>query len=555
MKTVTKRQKQIFILLLLGVIAVNVKRIFMDFEIDAEYAVAMSYRLAQGDKMFLQMWEPHQTSAFLSAFFIRIYLGLFHTTTGIVLYLNTIGVLLKVAVAGVVYKTLNKQVSKTPLIYGCLFFLAVNPKDIALPEFSNMQLWFSALLFCSLITYFKNQTKKQWLVVSAVLLCLEIISYPTCVIVYVAVLLCMLMYSQRKWLDILWTTLVCAVCGGGYLAYFAARMGVGAFVERISQIMAGDASHEKGMDVRLLEYGREIGSLLLWVMLFGLVAYVLSQGWKKLFVDRFWMIFLGLIFAADIVSIVLIAEDYPYLFIYVVIWLLGFAVQKNCQDTTKQIFRVGMSISLAGVFATAVLTNLSLYSTFGYGILGVAVSLLCLAEYVAQKREQTYLLVCLLPVFLLITIFRGGFITKPMNPEPTSVLDVRGIVKSGPAVGMMSTYMGPYMINTSMEEWQKYIKPDDSLLLVGGEFVHTLGYLYEDTEISIDSTICTPTYSEKLLTYWEENPKKYPTVIAVECWYGDLRVPQDSWIMQWITEEWQPTETIDGAYWRYYIKR
>ena len=142
-----------------------------------------------------------------------------------------------------------------------------------------------------------------------------------------------------------------------------------------------------------------------------------------------------------------------------------------------------------------------------------------------------------------------------MNPEPTSILDIRGIVKSGPAVGMMSTYMGPYMVNTSMKEWQQYIEPGDSLLLVGREFVHTLGYLYEDTKIAVPSTICTPTYSESLLEYWQENPDKYPTVIAVDCWYGDLRVDKDSWIMQWIEETWQPDEIIDGAYWRYYIKR
>ena len=43
--------------------------------------------------MFLQMWEPHQTSAYFSAFFIRIYMALFRTTTGIVVYLNTVGVI------------------------------------------------------------------------------------------------------------------------------------------------------------------------------------------------------------------------------------------------------------------------------------------------------------------------------------------------------------------------------------------------------------------------------------------------------------------------------
>lgn len=63
-----KKYRWLVILLVLGAVIVNVKKIFTDFMIDSEYAVALSYRLARGDEMFTQMWEPHQTSAFLGAF-------------------------------------------------------------------------------------------------------------------------------------------------------------------------------------------------------------------------------------------------------------------------------------------------------------------------------------------------------------------------------------------------------------------------------------------------------------------------------------------------------
>ena len=51
-----------------------IKGIFISSDIDESYALAQSYRLATGDKLFLHMWEPHQLSAFLSAIFIKIYL-------------------------------------------------------------------------------------------------------------------------------------------------------------------------------------------------------------------------------------------------------------------------------------------------------------------------------------------------------------------------------------------------------------------------------------------------------------------------------------------------
>ena len=55
-------------LLLAASIVATVKIIFFGFDIDEQYAVSMAYRLVQGDRMFLEMWEPHQTSAFFSVY-------------------------------------------------------------------------------------------------------------------------------------------------------------------------------------------------------------------------------------------------------------------------------------------------------------------------------------------------------------------------------------------------------------------------------------------------------------------------------------------------------
>lgn len=66
-------------LLLAASLIATVKIIFFGFDIDEQYAVSMAYRLVQGDRMFLEMWEPHQTSAFFSAAFLGIYVHIFHT--------------------------------------------------------------------------------------------------------------------------------------------------------------------------------------------------------------------------------------------------------------------------------------------------------------------------------------------------------------------------------------------------------------------------------------------------------------------------------------------
>lgn len=68
---------------------------FTNLSYDCEYQIAMAYRLLQGDKMFLEMWEPHQTSAFLPAALMWVYMKLFHTATGIALYLQICGICIR----------------------------------------------------------------------------------------------------------------------------------------------------------------------------------------------------------------------------------------------------------------------------------------------------------------------------------------------------------------------------------------------------------------------------------------------------------------------------
>ena len=60
--------------------------VFTNIGYDSEYQLAMAYRMIQGDSLITQMWEPHQTSAFLCAILMKLYIWITGTTTGIVLF-------------------------------------------------------------------------------------------------------------------------------------------------------------------------------------------------------------------------------------------------------------------------------------------------------------------------------------------------------------------------------------------------------------------------------------------------------------------------------------
>lgn len=575
-------EKWILRILVFGSILVNIKNIFTSLNVDVEYAIAMSYRMAQGDRMFLQMWEPHQTSAFLAAAFIKLYLLLFSTTTGIVVYMNLVGVCLKGAVTAVLYRSLKKYANQKTLLCICIFFFTINPKNILVPEFSNMQIWFSVLLFCSLLRYMECQEKKGWLLLAGVFLCLEALAYPSGVIVYFGVLLCLLWYARNRWSDILLLTGECIADACLYVSYFVFRMGLGEFLSNLAEIAMGDSSHGKNVFKKLSAYGRDSIQILTAMFLYAVLSYIAVRIYtflrsrknsgvqvrakKEWYITCYLLCYYVSVFidaiaittSQDSTSVLRTLQS--HLLLYLVWYLLGWKFSKYCDDAQRMAYTIGSVISLCGIASAIVLTNLPLITTLTYGILGVSVSLLsCASAKDVEKTISHSYRSWLLLAYSCIVVLRGGLALSSMTEYKASVFWVSGVVKSGPALGILSTYMGPYIVNTSMEEWKEYIESDDRVLIVGAGtgstgVVSTLGYLYESTEISIDSTISTPTYNEKLARYWEKNPQKYPNVVVVDCWYGELHIDENSWIMRWLEEDFQADRVIDGKYWRYYLK-
>lgn len=51
-----------------------IKSIWISLDIDEAYAVTLGYRMAQGDILVRDMWEPHQFSGFLAALLTAPYL-------------------------------------------------------------------------------------------------------------------------------------------------------------------------------------------------------------------------------------------------------------------------------------------------------------------------------------------------------------------------------------------------------------------------------------------------------------------------------------------------
>ena len=76
----------------------SVKVAMCGWIIDEGYAFAIGNRLLQGDLLFRDMWELHQTSGFAVEFFLWIYRNLTGTYDGEILFVRICGILLHLLV-------------------------------------------------------------------------------------------------------------------------------------------------------------------------------------------------------------------------------------------------------------------------------------------------------------------------------------------------------------------------------------------------------------------------------------------------------------------------
>ncbi len=215
--------------------------------------------------------------------------------------------------------------------------------------------------------------------------------------------------------------------------------------------------------------------------------------------------------------------------------LIGIHNRKRLSTDKFYFYLCGTVISLLQFVATLLLTNLELMASVPYLLIAVIMAFLPISEemeIINVKEVLRKLKIVVLFCGVLFLTFRNAYIIRPMNGDVSSILEIGGIVKKGPAIGVVSEYMGPYMQNESINEWEQYVKAGDSIYLIGGS-LDTLGYLYSDTTIAAPSLVPTPGYNDSVLEYWKMNPDNFPDVIIASCWYGKMNadLEEDSWIM------------------------
>lgn len=548
-KDINKYIPALFSLLWVFTILAVIKGIFADTGNDNSYAVIMSFGHLHGDRMFQEMWEVHQTSMYLTDLLMLVY-GIFVPSfEGVMLYLQVCGTVFSFLVAFFIYKIMKERIGNYPAQLMAIFYIIFRPKFTPFPEFSNMQYAFSVIIWLLLIKYFDNQKKKCMVVVTALVLCLQVLSYPGTLVTYVILSGIIFIYGKDKLKDFLILTGTCGLVGASYIAYFAIKIGLSRFVDNIRNILNAD-SHALGKYVTKSFALTSLGFPLLWVVCSLALAIIVSFiMWKKTAHKWFWPVFGGSLIAFDILFAFFVKGPNAKFFlraIYLVPAIMIIAALVRIHDLSendKFSFILGFALSAGSFLAALISSDLGAIWNLAFLCFGGVVSFLV---YGRNKKMMVWgFLIC-----AVVVAHRGLYIHSfAESVGRVKVWEIESRYQSGPNKGIVCDLGNVYRTKHNEAEHKLFITPDDTVLLVSGIWIDCDEYILMDADIANPNTVGAQNFNDTTVKYFELYPDKRPTVIAV-AYNADSNC---DYILEWLKKDYiEVGKGENWPQWTYY---
>lgn len=587
---INKSLNAVTAVIMAGSFLAALKCIIVGFQIDEEYAFTLSYRLIKGDRLLQEVWDPHQTSAFLLSVIEWIWIRITGSSDYIVIWSRVVTTILHFLVCFYLYKTFRLFIDRAEALLISLIIFNILPKNYIIPEFSLMMSWFLMLIMICLlrIEYFKRVEGASLRTVALPLLLGLfavglVLSYPSSVILIPFIIIYLIIKRKDHTKGTLLITLcTMAVCALAYMIYLLSYMSVAHMLDNAKEAIKACGSHGGGLTRHLKVLGKDAlvfaiggGGLAVASFIANGIAYLTGRIKDKKrgennrdcknnrlyscipFALRFTMtaavigLFVQVLLAAfPVIPMLYGYDNYHFFLIFLIPEVLYFIKYRP----RKSGITFSLILNFLGYIAIMILTNMNSFRSARYLTSAVAVSLLLLVIFARDHLNKgmiTYVKVFLTVIALGLTFYKG-ISYQGNSGDEWNITDARYVVNSGAAKSLITEYMTGYIFDKTYADWDRLIEDGDTVLVWD---TSSASYFNKDVSVGSYTTISTPTYYvESVEKYWSNNPNKYPDVIAVRCWFGELKMHDEAFI-SWIETEYDADEVIDTDYYRYYIRR
>lgn len=592
------------VLLVLSVLAV-IKTIFLSLDIDECYALAVSYRLATGERLFLDLWESHQLGGVFLAPFLWLYLKLAGTADYLVIYARVTGTLLHIITGVILYRTATGAGNMKKTFSLLLMFLHLNflPKWVQCPEFELQQYWCILLIFLCFYRYYHGEReKKRYLAAAGLLLVIQMLSYPALILLYPVYLLGIAGVGKRdgrregRGRRILGETALftagAAVPGVLFLAYLCSYMAPRQFFSYIGNIFQDESHTLVSAAVKWKIFGAQFLEILFPVFL--VMGISMAAGFSLSFLkdralekkDR-WKetVYIG---AALLLAALGIWQGAGCLFgnenQFFMAWrffavsLMGFLLYSAKKtDENRVCLWFGVLPGFMTLLSVLIMTNMDVNTSMAKMYIGVIAAVWMLGSRYETVEEEPDMPVSargtvkvwnvqktmrwergLVWAGVLCVLF-GLFVCKLVQMRVSGCMEVTVLapmrrIEAGPAKGIFMVEDTAQVLVDDYRVLTAVLTAEDKLLYIGSE---NIVYLWTKAQIATPSTQGTNAYNEMFIRYYEEHPEKLPTVIAVDKELGEnpayYNSPQNHIIYEWM-EQTGYREVLDASYMKLYRK-
>ena len=540
-QTITAQYVQKLVLIILTVLSVvaAVTKIFTGFDIDEAYALAIPYRIIQGDRLFADMWEVHQTSFLVPYLFMELFYKLTGSMTGVVLYTRAVATVLHLLVSVLIYRFFDRQLSmeKKAAFLLALGYYNFLPKWMINLDFSMQQLWFFTLFLICLYTAAAAK-RKQWMYyfTAGLLLALEVLAYPGMLVLYPAAVLFLFCQKdgsiKKRWQAVLVLTSACAAAAAVFFAMVFSYMTPQEFFEAVPHVFM-DGSHQYDLSTKLGIYASQWKEALLQTVILLLPAAAAAglfrfayrhMGFERrggllptglLICAVFQIMVSGIItFAGMVVTWGPFRLQVRYIIQFAMAFYLFYCLYGTGGEKTEREKRaVGWLLwfSLASFVGILLASNVGPVSSSSYLVLGNLIFtafLLKVSDNCGGMMKALAYAGAVL--FLSSLIMCKGFYMRNTEYVPGDISQPLACVQEGPLAGVSVPVKDQVRYTRDYETIQQNTTDGDRVLFMGTE---GLCNLYANGKIVIPTTISTPAFNEQWVEYFTLYPQKQPTVI------------------------------------------
>lgn len=544
-------QKAVICILVILSVFASVTKIFTGFDIDEAYALAIPYRILQGDRLFADMWEVHQTSFLLPYLFMKLFEMVTGSMEGVVLYTRIVTTMLHLGVSLLVWKCLKKIYGDKYWLFVALLGLAYYdffPKWMINMDFSMQQLWFFTLfvicLFYAGIFDGAGQDggekgiskRKAWLAAAGLMLALDVLAYPGMVLVYPAVVILLAAGKrQGKWADIFSLTAGCAAAALVFFVFIFSYMTPAELLSAIPRVFM-DGSHQYDWTTKLRLYVSQWAEVLVQSAILlvpaaigaGIIKLLYGYAGKK---KTLGQLPFGLLLCIVLEGMVSALIAFAGVFVtwgpfrlqvrYILQFIMAFCIwkslygkgkrEKEGEDAGGRLSLWLLWLSLAAFWGILLASNVGPVSSSSYLIIGnlvfVALSIQAAERGGTGIKGLAYGGAVL---FLLSLIMCKGYYMRNTEYVPGDISEPLSKMQEGPMAGIYVPQKDFARYTDDYETIKSHTTDYDRVLFMGTE---GLCNLYANGKIVIPTTISTPAFNEQWVEYFTLYPDKQPTVI------------------------------------------